>query len=149
MDQLTTMQSAFVEEYLANGGNAKAAALKAGYAESVAQHAGREILQSASVKNAVDECLRDLRDRAMVKLAANLDSVLDELISMGLSDSTPATAKARALVEILDRGGILAGASRLTFSWERSHDNGLDDFLRSVNGSYEDESVEEALSDQA
>ena len=132
LDVLTDRQSAFVEAFFLTGGNAKESALRAGYAESVAKNAGREILGSASVKTAIDERLHDLRDRAMVKLAANLDSVLDALIKLALDEKTPSTARQRALVDLLDRSGVMQEPSRLEWRLSSMGSNGLDEFLEAA-----------------
>ncbi len=128
-EMLTPLQERFVEEYVKNNGNERKAALDAGYSQSVADHAGREILRSPAVKTAIDERLKEIRDLALVRLGMNLNNVLDELIAMALSPDTPATAKERALCEVLDRAGILAGPARLEFAWNASQENGLDAFL--------------------
>jgi len=132
LDVLTDRQSAFVEAFFLTGGNAKESALQAGYAESVAKNAGREILGSASVQTAIEQRLRDLRDRAMVKLAANLDSVLDALIKLALDEKTPSTARQRALVDLLDRSGVMQEPARLEWRLGSMGSNGLDDFLEAV-----------------
>ena len=128
-DVLTEKQERFVEAYFLCHGNMRQAALDAGYSQATSDHAGREIAQSPSVENAIRERAQALRDEAITRLAANLPSVLDALLEMALSPDTPATAKQRALCEILDRSGILSQPARLGFVFGAAHENGLDEFL--------------------
>jgi len=132
LDTLTEKQERFVEAYFLRSGNMRQAALDAGYSQATSDHAGREIARTPSVENAIRERAQALRDEAITRLAANLPSVLDELLAMALSPDTPATAKQRALTEILDRSGILAQPARLGFVFGAAHENGLDDFLEAA-----------------
>ena len=132
MEKLTEMQERFVQFYLENGGVAKEAAIQAGYAPSVCKNASTEVLGATGVRNAVEEALIDLRRHAMVKLAANLDSVLDALIKLALDEKTPSTARQRALVDLLDRAGIMQEPARLEWRLGSMGSNGLDDFLEAV-----------------
>ena len=65
----------------------------------------------------------------MVKLAANLDGVLDALIKLALDEKTPSTARQRALVDLLDRSGVMQQPARLQWRLGSMGSNELDEFL--------------------
>lgn len=62
---LTFKQTAFIGEYLTNGGNATQAAMKAGYSKKNAESIGLQQLRKTLVKQAID--------KAKAKLAARVD----------------------------------------------------------------------------
>lgn len=106
MQKLTERQARFVEEYLANGGDAANAARAAGFAESTARNAYAALLGSPAVESAIEARLEELKQEAMRRLGARVGEVVDALVALALSPDTPATAKQRACCEVLDRVGI-------------------------------------------
>lgn len=106
MQKLTERQARFVEEYLANGGDAANAARTAGFAESTARNAYFAVLGSPAVESAIGTRLEELKQDAMRRLGARVGEVVEALVALALSPDTPATARQRACCEVLDRVGI-------------------------------------------
>lgn len=106
MLELTEKQTAFAREYVASG-NARQAALSAGYAPSVADNAGREVLGSDAVRERVLELRRETQERVTERLAAAAERAAGTLVEIAENRDSPATARIRAAVEILDRGGFV------------------------------------------
>lgn len=71
---MTARQCRFVVEYLANGGNGKQAAIKAGYSPHTADRQASRLLRKAEVAEAVAH-----QERAAKKLEVTLDSIVAEM----------------------------------------------------------------------
>jgi hypothetical protein len=68
---LTTKQISFCKYYVSNGFNAKQAALKAGYSESVS-HTGKAILMSNPlVRETIDKAIAKVQESALDKVGAS------------------------------------------------------------------------------
>lgn len=107
-EELTDLQRCFVEEYIANGfKDAKHAALRAGYSESVADSATIKVVGSESVRTAIEEAKKVVRELRRDRLLGIADSAIDTLADI-LSDLHVGTASARvsAAKTILDMAGI-------------------------------------------
>lgn len=83
MKKLTIKQKKFADEYIISG-NASEAALKAGYKNEVS---GRENLQKPTIKNYIDERLKELEQEAI----ANQTEVLKFLTSIMRGEQTEQT----------------------------------------------------------
>lgn len=83
MKKLTIKQKKFADEYIISG-NASEAALKAGYKNDVS---GRENLQKPTIKNYIDERMKELEQEAI----ANQSEVLKFLTSIMRGEQTEQT----------------------------------------------------------
>lgn len=83
MKKLTIKQKKFADEYIISG-NASEAALKAGYKNEVS---GRENLQKPTIKNYIDERMKELEQEAI----ANQTEVLKYLTSVMRGEQTEQT----------------------------------------------------------
>ena len=83
MKKLTIKQQRFADEYIISG-NASEAALKAGYKNEVS---GRENLQKPTIKDYIDERLKELEQEAI----ANQSEVLKFLTSIMRGEQTEQT----------------------------------------------------------
>ncbi len=83
MKKLTIKQKKFADEYIISG-NASEAALKAGYKNEVS---GRENLQKPTIKNYIDERMKELEQEAI----ANQSEVLKFLTSIMRGEQTEQT----------------------------------------------------------
>lgn len=83
MKKLTIKQKKFADEYIISG-NASEAALKAGYKNDVS---GRENLQKPTIKNYIDERMKELEQEAI----ANQTEVLKFLTSIMRGEQTEQT----------------------------------------------------------
>lgn len=83
MKKLTIKQKKFADEYIISG-NASEAALKAGYKNDVS---GRENLQKPTIKNYIDERMKELEQEAI----ANQTEVLKYLTSVMRGEQTEQT----------------------------------------------------------
>ena len=63
MKKLTPKQKAFADEYIKNGGSARAAALAAGYSKNTAINAVRDILENACVKKYISDIQGEIDKR--------------------------------------------------------------------------------------
>ncbi|MER9743956.1 MULTISPECIES: terminase small subunit [unclassified Mesorhizobium] len=100
----TELQIRFAIAYARNGGNAKAAAIEAGYSEKSADDLGRRALESPTVHEMILQEVTRQRARAGVV-------GLHALITVAESDRSPAPAKVAAGRALLEFAG-LAGSSR-------------------------------------
>jgi phage terminase small subunit len=107
-DVLTDLQQCFVEEYVRGGfRNARQAALDAGYAESVADNAHREILGSSTVRMAVDGAKEAAKRVLQDKLAGHADAAIDALVeTMAMAAPNTAGAKVAAAKSLLELAGV-------------------------------------------
>lgn len=99
VNQLTRRQAAFVEQYVANGGNASKAAKDAGYSESAAGTIGWKLLRLDSVSQ---EIFR-LTARTIGLNAAAAAARVVQLASSARSEYV----QLEAAKDILDRAGIV------------------------------------------
>lgn len=83
MKKLTIKQKKFADEYIISG-NASEAAIKAGYKNDVS---GRENLQKPTIKNYIDERMKELEQEAI----ANQTEVLKFLTSIMRGEQTEQT----------------------------------------------------------
>lgn len=83
MKKLTIKQKKFADEYIISG-NASEAAIKAGYKNEVS---GRENLQKPTIKNYIDERMKELEQEAI----ANQSEVLKFLTSIMRGEQTEQT----------------------------------------------------------
>lgn len=83
MKKLTIKQKKFADEYIISG-NASEAAIKAGYKNEVS---GRENLQKPTIKNYIDERMKELEQEAI----ANQTEVLKFLTSIMRGEQTEQT----------------------------------------------------------
>lgn len=104
--ELTALQRRFIEEYVRGGfANARQAALAAGYSESVADNAHREILGSTTVAEEISELKEALASELKGRLLHEAEAAvkaLGEVLRTG-KDS----ARVSAAREILDRCGVI------------------------------------------
>ena len=105
---LTEEQRRFVEEYIANGfKDAKNCALRAGYAESVAVNAYREVLGSPTVRKAIDEAKEIFTKAARDRISGHANDAIDALVeSLQSNFATSAGAKVSAAKALLEMAGI-------------------------------------------
>lgn len=75
--KLTPKQQAFCEEYVANGGNATAAAIKAGYSPDTAKVIGYENLTKPYIKDHIAELARPAKDRRIATAQDLLEALTD------------------------------------------------------------------------
>jgi hypothetical protein len=84
-DRITHQESRFVEAYVAVG-NAKQAAIDAGYSSRTAAAAGSRLLKRDRVRVAVEARHTALRTRAEEKTGITFDRLVDELATAGFCD---------------------------------------------------------------
>ena len=128
---LTAMQEAFVEAYLANGGNARKAAEDAGYAASVCKTATREILGSASVMRAVNEGLAAMQQAAHKRLAIGVERMLTTLEDIAEDPTVAAGVRVQAANSWLDRASFQRGSDEGN-AYDALKAQELDDVLASI-----------------
>jgi phage terminase small subunit len=75
-------QQAFVNAYIANGGNATDAAIKAGYSAKTARSIGQRLLTFVDIEQAVNK----IREQATKKTEVTLERITAELAKVGFSD---------------------------------------------------------------
>jgi phage terminase small subunit len=69
--ELTEMQEAFAVEYATNGGNAKRAAIEAGYSEATAESQGSRLRRNPLIqKRIAEECLAQMATNVPAALQA-------------------------------------------------------------------------------
>lgn len=88
----------FIHNYLSNGGNAKAAAMEAGYTEATAEKAAIRLLGDAAVSAAIQEQLNKER----TKYAITKDRLIQELTCIALSDPKDMYNADGTLMRIVD-----------------------------------------------
>ena len=103
---LTEKQERFAIEYAMNGGNAKQAAIDAGYSEKSAADLGHQTLARPHVQVAV---LREL-----VKLRFRSGAIgLNAMIGMATNDEAPAAARVSAARALMEHAGMLGTAKEM------------------------------------
>ena len=75
--KLTPKQQAFCEEYVANGGDAAAAAIKAGYSPKTAYSIGSENLTKPEIRDRIEELSRPQRERRIATAQELLQALTD------------------------------------------------------------------------
>jgi phage terminase small subunit len=106
MEQLTTKQIRFVEEYIRNGGNGKQAAISAGYSENTAESQASRMLRKVKVQNALKErrsqIQQELRDYFIG------DALTARKVMVQILNDPEATHKDKltAAKDLLDRAGF-------------------------------------------
>ena len=104
--ELTDLQQRFIEEYARGGfANARQAALAAGYSESVADNAHREILGSTTVAEEIAELKEALTSELKGRLLHEAEAAVKALAEVLRSGTD--SARVSAAREILDRCGIV------------------------------------------
>lgn len=78
--KLTPKQQAFCEEYVANGGNATAAAISAGYSRKTAYSMGSENLTKPEIRDRIEELARPQQERR-IATAQDLLQALTDIIN--------------------------------------------------------------------
>lgn len=86
MKKLTIKQKKFADEYIISG-NATQAAIKAGYSEKYANTNANKLLQNTTIKNYIDERMKELEQEAI----ANQSEVLKFLTSIMRGEQTEQT----------------------------------------------------------
>lgn len=78
--KLTPKQQVFCEEYVANGGNATAAAISAGYSHKTAYSMGSENLTKPEIRDRIEELARPQREKR-IATAQDLLQALTDIIN--------------------------------------------------------------------
>ncbi len=78
--KLTPKQQAFCEEYVANGGNATAAAISAGYSRKTAYSMGSENLTKPEIRDRIEELARPQQEKR-IATAQDLLQALTDIIN--------------------------------------------------------------------
>ena len=133
-DSLTEEQRAFVEHYAAQGfKDAKAAALLAGYAESVADHATREVLRSPSVRRAVEDAKEAFRQELRDELVGEAKKSVKVIQAIRDDEEFNVFARLGAAKEILEKAGVVTmqavqeqGTKRIVVTYEREKEDADD-----------------------
>jgi phage terminase small subunit len=102
---LTHKQERFIDEYLANGGRAKAAALIAGYAEGSAKQRGYELLRRPEVAAVIAQRETERREGLDID-STELVAALWRFADGAESGKYPAGVGVRALAELARLGGL-------------------------------------------
>jgi len=105
MPTLTEKQKKFAAAYVLSG-SARGAALEAGYADSVADNAYREVLGSDAVKETISKLQEEAKEETIKALAASSRRAVAVLVEIVENEKAPASARVRACVELLDRAGF-------------------------------------------
>ena len=124
---LTTKQETFARAYVASG-SARGAALEAGYSQSVADNATREVLGSTAVSKRVSELREETRKQVALSLAGAAQRAVRCLVEIVEDADSPATARVAAANSLLDRSGFERGLEL----GEDAHSDEFESFLRSV-----------------
>lgn len=98
---MTERQHRFLAEYQKNGGNAYRSAKTAGYTESTARNATREVLGKSRT---MQEALLDLRERYL----RDAEEAYAVQLKLLRNPKTPAQLRTRIASEIQDRAGLSA-----------------------------------------
>ena len=97
MEKLTLKQQRFADEYIISG-NIYQSLIHAGYSENYAKSDGCRILDNPRVKAYIDECLKELEDKAIAKqeevlqyLTSVMRGELEEEVLYGIGDGVQST----------------------------------------------------------
>ena len=102
-DYITPKQQAFIEFYVANGGNGRQAALQAGYAEKSAHVTACELLKMDKVKKR----LEPTKDKQNERVGLDADWIITRLMNEATNAPSDAT-RVRALELLGKQQGIFA-----------------------------------------
>jgi len=102
---LTLKQERFIDEYLANGGRAKAAAVVAGYAEGSAKQRGYELLRNPQVAAVIASRETERREGLDID-SAELVAALWRFAKGAEEGKYPAGVGVRALSELARLSGL-------------------------------------------
>jgi phage terminase small subunit len=122
--QLTFKQQRFVEEFLVDG-NAKQAAIRAGYSEKTAEQQGYQLLQNTLVLAAIEAGHKILRERC----AVSVETLTDELEAARLhamADEKGASAAVSAIMGKAKLHGLIVDKKELSGGLTMTHEEALD-----------------------
>lgn len=102
-DYITPKQQAFIEFYVANGGNGRQAALQAGYAEKSAHVTACELLKMDKIKKR----LEPTKDKQNERVGLDADWIITRLMNEATNAPSDAT-RVRALELLGKQQGIFA-----------------------------------------
>jgi len=102
-DYITPKQQAFIEFYVANGGNGRQAALQAGYAEKSAHVTACELLKMEKIKKR----LEPTKDKQNERVGLDADWIITRLMNEATNAPSDAT-RVRALELLGKQQGIFA-----------------------------------------
>lgn len=105
MDKLTPKQQVFCEEYVANGGNATAAALKAGYSTRTAYAIGCDNLKKVEIKAYIKELSQPERNSRI----ATAKELLETLTSIIRDEEVTTNNRLKAIQLMGDHLAIFEG----------------------------------------
>lgn len=98
--KLTAKQDAFVDAYVANGGNGAAAAREAGYSEKSARIEGHRLLRNPLI-------VKEVYERTVIALGASLPKAL-ETVSKLSTEANSEYVRLEAAKDLMDRAGLKA-----------------------------------------
>ncbi len=107
-DTLTDKEAKFVEAYVTGPtrGNAYQSALTAGYTESSARVASRDLLHRPRVLIAIDDLSEELRHGFIRSVLGEAEHLKKILLAIADDPNAPATARVSAVDSLLDRVGL-------------------------------------------
>jgi phage terminase small subunit len=112
---MTELQHQFAIAFAMNGGNAREAAIEAGYSEKSAKDIGRRTLALPHVQEMILNELTKLRGRSgAVGVKA--------LVEIAQSDKAPAAARVSAARALMEHAGMLGTAKEIKESREQADD---------------------------
>lgn len=120
MQELTTKQQRFIEEYVIDF-NATRAAINAGYSEKTARSIGCELLTKPDIRSAIKQRLEELSADAYVSREVILTGLLKEAMGTG-ENSTPAS-RVNAWSQLGKLSGLYADTAPQT---------SVDDIIRDI-----------------
>jgi len=120
MQELTTKNKRFIEEYVIDF-NATKAAINAGYSEKTARSIGCELLTKPDIRRAIKQLLEELSADAYVSREVILTGLLKEAMGTG-ENSTPAS-RVNAWSQLGKLSGLYADMSPQT---------SVDDIIRDI-----------------
>jgi len=120
MQNLTTKQHRFVEEYVIDF-NASRAAISAGYSEKTARSISSELLTKPDIRRAVKTHLDELSTDSYVSREVILTGLLKE--AMGRSENSTATSRVSAWDKLAKLSGLYTDTSPQTT---------VDDIIRDI-----------------
>lgn len=97
---LTELMIAYVDAYVINGGNQRAAAVKAGYAKNSAHVTASRLMRNPAV-------IRAIFERTTLELGASLPAALGSMKKLSKSAKSE-HVRQQASADLLDRAGLAA-----------------------------------------
>lgn len=98
----------FADAYVANGGNAKQAAITAGYSAKTAEGQGSRLLRNAKVQSEIAA----RQQRLKAKFEVKADTVVEELVRIGMADVRDLVTWDAGGVTVKDSSQISEAAAR-------------------------------------